>query len=526
MSINFPTTLDSFANPVGTDLLENANNALDHDRQHSDANDAIEALEAKVGINGSAVTSTHDYKLSSIPDGQKALSSGTSTQSITGLTLVNPIFTLGSDATGDMFYRNSGGAIARLPIGTAGQIIQTSSGGIPEWISNPAAADASTTTKGVVELNTQSEFDAGTSTGGTGAKLVVTPDTVRARMVNSYVADTGSANTYAIAPSPSITSYSAGQEFTFKVSNANTSSSTLNVNSLGAKNIYKFGSETLASGDLPANSIQTVVYDGTQFQLIGARPTEAPAYFQWTNPSQSLYMTFIGCDTSKTAPQYLWQAVANGINTITIYRIERQAGGNYVYKNTNVTVSTVSSNMCFGITEVGGYVYMKYLDNATVKVVQHTTSLTGATQITGFGTTNNVYGIVGDPDGVQIWAADTAMDVWKRYTISGTTATSNTTITLSSTPSATNLSGVFIDASNNWYFSYLTSSGQQAYDSKYNSSGTSQSVTPIFTGLNTSSYQQNHGLIRLGSGYGAVVQQKWSSNNPEIFTAVKMITLS
>jgi hypothetical protein len=173
MSIAFPTTLDSFANPVGTDLLENANNALDHDRQHSDANDAIEALEAKVGINGSAVTSTHDYKLSSIPDGQKALSSGTSTQSITGLTLVNPIFTLGSDATGDMFYRNSGGAIARLPIGTAGQIIQTSSGGIPEWISNPAAADASTTVKGVVEEATTAEITAGTSTGGTGALLVV-----------------------------------------------------------------------------------------------------------------------------------------------------------------------------------------------------------------------------------------------------------------------------------------------------------------------------------------------------------------
>lgn len=176
MSIAFPTTLDSFANPVGTDLLENANNALDHDRQHSDANDAIEALEAKVGINGSAVTSTHDYKLSSIPDGQKALSSGTSTQSITGLTLVNPIFTLGSDATGDMFYRNSGGAIARLPIGTSGQIIQTSSGGIPEWISNPAAADASTTVKGVVEIATTSDINAGTGTGGTGAVLAISPD--------------------------------------------------------------------------------------------------------------------------------------------------------------------------------------------------------------------------------------------------------------------------------------------------------------------------------------------------------------
>lgn len=38
--------------------------------------------------------------------------------------------------------------------------------------------NASTTTKGIVELATQAEVDAGTATGGTGAALVVTPDTL------------------------------------------------------------------------------------------------------------------------------------------------------------------------------------------------------------------------------------------------------------------------------------------------------------------------------------------------------------
>lgn len=40
--------------------------------------------------------------------------------------------TLGSDATGDILYRNSGGAIARLPIGSTNQVL-TVAGGLPSW---------------------------------------------------------------------------------------------------------------------------------------------------------------------------------------------------------------------------------------------------------------------------------------------------------------------------------------------------------------------------------------------------------
>lgn len=72
--INFPTSLDTLSNPVGTDKVNNAVAALKHSTQHSNANDAIEALEAKVGINGSAVTTSHDYKLSSVTSTDKAVS--------------------------------------------------------------------------------------------------------------------------------------------------------------------------------------------------------------------------------------------------------------------------------------------------------------------------------------------------------------------------------------------------------------------------------------------------------------------
>ena len=59
MAINFPTSLDSLTNPLGTDSVQ----AVSHAAQHADANDAIEALEAKVGADNSTVTTSLDYRI-------------------------------------------------------------------------------------------------------------------------------------------------------------------------------------------------------------------------------------------------------------------------------------------------------------------------------------------------------------------------------------------------------------------------------------------------------------------------------
>lgn len=59
--VNFPTTLDTLANPNsgGGDTLA----SVPHDTQHANANDILEFLEAKVGVNASAVTTSIDYIL-------------------------------------------------------------------------------------------------------------------------------------------------------------------------------------------------------------------------------------------------------------------------------------------------------------------------------------------------------------------------------------------------------------------------------------------------------------------------------
>ena len=67
---------------------------------------------------------------------------------------------------------------------------------------------------------------------------------------------------------PAIASYVAGQMFSFLSAGANTGAVTLNINGVGAKAVTKLGSTALAAGDIPANTIIIVQYDGSEFQLV------------------------------------------------------------------------------------------------------------------------------------------------------------------------------------------------------------------------------------------------------------------
>lgn len=62
MATSFPNNLDELINPNGSDQLS----APSHSEQHANANDAIEALQVKVGIDGSTDPDSLTYKVSTI----------------------------------------------------------------------------------------------------------------------------------------------------------------------------------------------------------------------------------------------------------------------------------------------------------------------------------------------------------------------------------------------------------------------------------------------------------------------------
>lgn len=70
MSTQYPNNLDALTNPSGGDAVA----TISHSSQHANANDAIEAIQAKLGVDNSVVTTSIDYKLkstSSIDPGHK-----------------------------------------------------------------------------------------------------------------------------------------------------------------------------------------------------------------------------------------------------------------------------------------------------------------------------------------------------------------------------------------------------------------------------------------------------------------------
>jgi hypothetical protein len=86
MATSFPTSKDNLSNPEATDVL------VGHAQQHTNENDAIEALQTKVGIDNSTDVNSLDYKVSELES--LVTSIGNSSDTITEL--------LGLDGNNDL----------------------------------------------------------------------------------------------------------------------------------------------------------------------------------------------------------------------------------------------------------------------------------------------------------------------------------------------------------------------------------------------------------------------------------------
>ncbi|VVC75978.1 hypothetical protein AQUSIP_12790 [Aquicella siphonis] len=84
-----------------------------------------------------------------------------------------------------------------------------------------------------------------------------------------YAVDTsGAANTITAALTPVLAAYTAGMTLYIKIANTNTGATTVNVNSLGSKDVKLVDGTALSGGEIIAGQIAQLDYNGTYFQLV------------------------------------------------------------------------------------------------------------------------------------------------------------------------------------------------------------------------------------------------------------------
>lgn len=266
------------------------------------------------------------------------------------------------------------------------------------------------------------------------------------------------------------------------------------------------------SGDEVLNiDLQAVIPAGVG----GGAPLRFPMPLGSSVTGAKIASSEIGCDMSQSSPTYLWLAEDAGSgNGYYIYRLDKQSSGNYIYKGVNAHLSFASGSgqSIHGVTEMGGFVYFKYLNplvSGQSLVTRFTTSLTSPTAMTGIATGFNNGGFTSDPNGTTLWSNDSGASSPTHvipYTVSGTTLVAGSPVSLTLTDSN------FIKAPGGDFFQVTNMTGPQTI-LRWNSSGAPQtSITAylfdLVSGFSSGVLNEGGiGMIRInGSLANACVQ--------------------
>jgi hypothetical protein len=132
----------------------------------------------------------------------------------------------------------------------------------------------------------------------------------------------------------SMTALVAGQTFRFVAAANNTSGVTLNINSIGVKAITKNGTTALTAYDILINSVVTVIYDGTQFQLLNpANTVPSGVITMWSGTIATIPNGWLLCNGSSGTPDLRNRFVIGafsdtaGVAYTTITGADTQTGG-------------------------------------------------------------------------------------------------------------------------------------------------------------------------------------------------------
>lgn len=133
-----------------------------------DSNTTIPIFSQVITFNGPSAARTV-----TLPDESFTVAGVTTTQTLQNKTLTNSnnvlggvTLTLGSDATGDVYYRSAGGLFTRLGIGSTGQVLKVA-GGLPSWADPLPVLDTASVVEDATDPSKEVRIEAGGITTGT-----------------------------------------------------------------------------------------------------------------------------------------------------------------------------------------------------------------------------------------------------------------------------------------------------------------------------------------------------------------------
>ena len=169
------------------------------------------------------------------------------------------------------------------------------------------------------------------------------------------------ADTITATASPPITAYATGQTFRFVSAGANTGAVTLALNGLTAKNVTKTGTTALAAGDIPSGAVVEVIYDGTQFQMLGLASTGSPTF--------AGTVTITG-GTTFTGTAHAATSATTTLPTLTYTNTTADAASGSVTYCKSRTVGNTSSSDVLCTEYAQGYANSAYRTAAQIQYIQ------------------------------------------------------------------------------------------------------------------------------------------------------------
>jgi hypothetical protein len=149
-----------------------------------------------------------------------------------------------------------------------------------------------------------------------------------------FLTSVAGTNTITGTAALSMSALAAGQTFRFVAAATNTGAVTLNINSIGAKAITKNGTTALTANDILINSAITVIYDGTQFQLLNpAVSIPAGVITMWSGTIATIPSGWLLCNGSSGTPDLRNRFIVGayqdsaGVAYTTITGANTQTGG-------------------------------------------------------------------------------------------------------------------------------------------------------------------------------------------------------